>query len=123
MNHQIITTPAGERLAVLPEADYLALMAAHDDAADIAAVHRFRGRLASGEEELIPSDVVDRLLSGESPVRVWREFRGMSARALAAAASISAPYVSEIEAGKKDGSITAMKSIAAALRVSLDDLV
>ena len=47
----------------------------------------------------------------------------MSARDLAAKAEISSPYVSEIESGKKEGSLSAMKKIAEALTVNLDDLV
>ncbi|RVQ06666.1 helix-turn-helix domain-containing protein, partial [Sinorhizobium meliloti] len=35
---------------------------------------------------------------------------------------ISAPYLSEIESGKKDGSLSTMKKIAEALSVDLDDL-
>jgi transcriptional regulator with XRE-family HTH domain len=49
--------------------------------------------------------------------------RGLSARELAAATGLSAPYISEIEGGKKEGSISAMKKIADALNVDLDDLV
>ena len=47
----------------------------------------------------------------------------MSAKALADAASISAPYLSEIETGKKEGKVSVLKRIAAALNVDLDDLV
>ncbi|CCV06567.1 conserved hypothetical protein [Mesorhizobium metallidurans STM 2683] len=48
---------------------------------------------------------------------------GLSARDLAAATELGAPHISEIESGKKEGSISAMKKIAAALNVDLDDLV
>ncbi|MCX5495364.1 helix-turn-helix transcriptional regulator [Kaistia dalseonensis] len=123
MSYQVITTPAGERLAVIPEAEYLAMVEAGESAADVAAVHRFRARMAAGEEELIPAAVVDRLLAGESPVRVWRQYRNMSARDLASSAGIGPPYLSEIETGKKEGSIGAMKAIAHALGVAIDDLV
>lgn len=47
----------------------------------------------------------------------------MSARDLAVAAGLSAPYISEIESGKEEGSISVMKKIAEALKVDLDDLV
>ncbi len=55
MNPQIIVSPTGERLVVIPEADYQALIAAAAEAADVAPVHRFRERLARGEEELLPA--------------------------------------------------------------------
>lgn len=123
MNAQIIVTPAGERLAVLPEADYLALLEAAEDAADRAVVAAFRRDLATGDEELLPAALVDRILAGESPVRVWREHRGMTGEALAAAAGIAQSYVSQIETGRRDGTLDTMVRLAQALGVTVDDLV
>lgn len=116
---QTITTPNGETLVVLPLAEYEALV----DQADIARADKIVKDIAEGRDELVPADVVKRILEGESKVRVWRTHRGMSARDLAAAAGLSAPYISEIESGKKEGSISVMKKIAEALKVDLDDLV
>ena len=116
---QTITTPGGETLVVLPLDEYQRLV----DAGDIAAAEQVRAEIAAGRDEMVPAAVADRLLDGENPLRVWRRHRGMTARDLAAAAGLSAAYVSELETGKKDGSITALKAIAAALQVDLDDLV
>jgi transcriptional regulator with XRE-family HTH domain len=63
------------------------------------------------------------VLGGESPVRIWREHRQITAKALAAEAGMPASYLSDIENGKKPGSFDAMARIAKALKVSLDDLV
>lgn len=123
MNAQIIVTPTGERLAILPEADYLALVEAADDASDREAVHRFRAALTSGEEEALPSEMVDRILAGESPVRVWREHRGLTAQALAEAAGLASSYVSQIETGKRDGTVDTLVKLADALGVLVDDLI
>ncbi|WP_371345552.1 helix-turn-helix domain-containing protein [Ancylobacter sp. IITR112] len=123
MNTQIITTPAGDRLVVLPEADYEALVAAAEDAADIATVRRFKERLASGEEELVPAAIVDRLVAGENAIRVWREHRGLSASSLAEKAGIAQAFLSQIETGKRDGTVTTLKKIADALSVKIDDLI
>jgi DNA-binding Xre family transcriptional regulator len=123
MNAQIIVTPTGERLVLLPEAEYNALVEASEDADDVHAVRAFNRRLAAGEEELVPSAVVDRMIAGESPIRVWREHRGLTARDLAGKAAISAAYLSELETGKKDGSVSAIKKIADALGVTIDDLI
>lgn len=123
MSAQVIISPGGERLVVLPEHEYAALLEAADDAADIEAVRAFRRLLAAGEEEWLPADLVERILAGENPVRVWRRHRGLSGQELAEKAGISQPYLSEIETGKKEGSVSAMKQIAEALGVSLDDLV
>lgn len=61
-----------------------------------------------GEEELIPA---------------WREFRDLSSKQLADPAGISQAYLSQIEAGKREGSLGTMKKVADALRIGLDDLV
>ena len=122
MSVQFIETGSG-RLAVLPEAEYRRLAEACEDAEAGAVIDRFRERLAAGEEELIPASVVNRLLTGDNPVRVWREYRGLKTGELAEAAGLSQAYVSQIEAGKRDGSIGAMKSVARALNVGIDDLV
>lgn len=120
MGAQIITTPSGERLVILPEAEYQALV---EDAEDRLALSEFRRRLAVGEEELIPAAMVDRLLSGENPIRVWREHRGLTATALADRAGIAQGYLSQIETGKREGTIETFRKLVAVLGVSIDDLV
>ena len=122
MTVQFLETPAG-RFAVLPEADYHRMAEALDDADAGAIIDRFRQRLAEGEEELIPASVVNRLLAGDNPVRVWREHRGIKVGELATATKLSQAYVSQIEAGKREGSLGAMKAIATALDVTADDLL
>ncbi len=116
---QTITSPSGETLVVLPLAEYEALI----DASDIAEAQKTRAGLASGQEELVPAEVVARLIDAENPIRVWREHRGLSAKALAKAAGISPPYLSELETGKKEGKVSVLKRLAEALSVDLDDLV
>lgn len=73
-------------------------------------------------EDYLPAELMDRILAGEHPVRVWREHRGLSARALADKADIPVSYLSEIETGKKPGSIAAYRALAEALDLSIDDL-
>ena len=119
---QFIET-ATDRMVVMPETEYREMVDAFEDAGCSAVVDRFREKLAAGDEELIPSEVVDRILASDNPVRVWREHRGMKTGDLAAAAGMSQAYVSQIESGKREGSVRAMKAIAAALNVTIDDIV
>ncbi|NBB50226.1 helix-turn-helix domain-containing protein [Rhizobium sp. CRIBSB] len=116
-------TPNGEEMVVLARADYEALVEAVEMLEDVAAYDRVKEKLARGEEELIPAEYVNRMSDGEHPIRVWRDFRKLSAKDLASAAGISAAYLSEIESRKKEGSISALKKIARVLRVDLDELV
>jgi DNA-binding XRE family transcriptional regulator len=118
----IITTPSGDHMVIIPLNDYERLVEAAEDAIDLQAYDRAKERLASGVEELIPSEVVDRLISGENKVRVWREFRGLNVKELAAASGLAAPYVSQIETDRREGTIETFKKLAATLRVSIDDL-
>ncbi|MCM2473035.1 helix-turn-helix transcriptional regulator [Rhizobium sp. CG5] len=122
----LFKTPNGEEMIVLSREDYDALLKQAEraeDLEDVLAINEFETRLAAGEEELIPAEFVNRMIDGENPVRVWRDFRGVSGKDLAASAGISAAYLSEIETGKKEGSLSAFKAIAKALRLDLDDLV
>jgi DNA-binding XRE family transcriptional regulator len=123
MDVQTITTPSGERLVVITEANYKRLVEAAEDAADLAEVSKFQRRLAAGEEELVPADVVERLLSGENRIRVWREHRGMSATALAEKANIAQPFLSQLETGKREGTVETLRKSAASLSLTIDDLV
>lgn len=116
---QTITTPGGEKLVVLPLEEYERLL----EQADVAKGKKVKADIAAGRDELVPGEVAKRLVAGENPIKVWRAHRKMSARALATATGLSAPYISEIESGKKEGSISAVKKIADALRVDFDDLI
>ena len=94
-----------------------------EDEEDIASANAVRERIARGEEELIPSAVVERLLDGTNPITVWREHRGMTISALADKGGLSQSYLSQIEAGKREGRIGVLSKLARALSVDLDDLV
>ena len=114
-------TLAGEDYVVVRRDEYDAMRAAvDDDAMDAGIIQRV---LADPDQTWASADVVRRIAGGEHPVRVWRTHRGMTARALAAAAVLPASYLSAIEQGKKPGSVKALTRLATALDVSLDDLV
>jgi ribosome-binding protein aMBF1 (putative translation factor) len=107
---------------LLRRADYEALLREAETVADTAQIRAAEARVAAGEDEYVPIEVTRRPMAGEVPVRVWREHRGWSARALASRAGVSAAYLSQIETGKKPGSFDAMARLARALGVDLEDL-
>jgi DNA-binding XRE family transcriptional regulator len=107
---------------LLRRADYEALVRGAEDAADAAQIGDAEARVAAGEDEYVPVALTKRLMAGEAPVRVWREYRRLSARALGRRAGISAGYLSQIETGKKPGSFDAMGKLARALGVAMEDL-
>lgn len=75
------------------------------------------------KERMLPMAAAGRILNGEHPLRVWREHRGRTAVELAEAAGIARSYLTEIETGRKPGSISAYRALAAALDVLVDDLL
>jgi DNA-binding Xre family transcriptional regulator len=79
--------------------------------------------LRTRDQRSVPDAVLARLLAGESPLRVWREQRGLTLRALAARTKLGASTLSEIETGATEGSVRALRRIATALDVSIDDLI
>ncbi len=81
--------------------------------------HRWQ---ATRNQETVPDDIVGRLLSGENPIRVWREYRGLSLRSLAQQASISPSVLSDMETGKSQGRPGVLRKIAGILNLSTDEL-
>lgn len=73
--------------------------------------------------EFFPVEVVDRLLAGESPIRVYRTYRGMTQKQLAEAAGINPVYLSQIETGKRAGSVRTLTAVARVLDVDPGDLL
>ncbi|MFO1206606.1 MAG: helix-turn-helix transcriptional regulator [Burkholderiales bacterium] len=123
MTVKILESKGKPAFAVLPYDEYIALRELAEDAQDAAAsLARFAKRYASGKEETVPAEVVDRLLAGESPLRVWREFKGMTAAQVAAAVQITPAHVSKIESGKGEPSVALLKKLARVLRVDMEVL-
>ena len=107
----------------ISRAEYERLCALEEEFADIQAALSVEARIASGEEELIPAQVVDRLVDRESPLRVWREYRDLSQSALARASGVNRVQIVEIEAGRNSGSVHTLRKLADALRIAVDDLI
>lgn len=110
-------------MVTITREEYDRLREAAEDLADLQAYDRAMADLASGKEEMIPAEFVNRLVDGESPVRVFRDWRGLTQAALSSASGVNRVYIAEIEGGKKPGSAATLKKLADALGVDLDDLV
>ncbi len=111
----------------LSATDHEALLAAAEDVEDIGTLRVAEAREAEigkgAAHHNLSDESVGRLLAGEHPIRIWREHRGLTSRALADKAGVSRSYLTEIEGLKKPGSIQAFRSLAAALGVAVDDLL
>src|SRR5712691_564438 len=125
MKVQFIKTTGGEELAILPKKEYerLAGLAVDEDVGARRLVSEARAQLATGREILLPKAVVDRLASGKNPIRVLREWRGLTQAELVVAVGITQGYLSDLEAGKRKGPVALHQKIARALGVPIDLLL
>ena len=86
-------------------------------------LHDYRAMTNEDPQDELPASILDKLAARqETPVKILRTYRGHTQKELAERARLSRPYLTEIETGKKDGSVRALKSLADALGVSLDAL-
>lgn len=121
MTAQIVVI-AGQRMAMLPIDDYEKLVTIAEDRADgFAAMEAERRRL--GGEEYLPAEMVDRILAGESELKIWRKYRSLSLEELGAAVGVTKGFLSQIENGAARGSPVLWRKLAGALGVSADDIL
>ncbi|MCU7906475.1 MAG: helix-turn-helix domain-containing protein [Candidatus Thiodiazotropha sp. (ex Epidulcina cf. delphinae)] len=121
---QIIERDGKPEYAVVPIDIYKKLLQLAEDMEDTRSYDEAMTELMRGDEGLIPAETANRLLSGdEHPLKVWREFRGLTQQALADQAETTKAYISQIESGKKTGSVQMLLHLATALNVDMDDLV
>ncbi|HBR68818.1 MAG TPA: XRE family transcriptional regulator [Rhodospirillaceae bacterium] len=86
----------------------------------LVPLHDYRNLTNAQDDDSLPEEILDRLTAHtENPVKILRKHRGLTQADLAKEAGISRPYLTEIETGKKDGSIRAMKSLAKVLGVNV----
>ena len=107
----------------IPKAEYERLCAVEEDFADMQAALAVEARVASGADELLPASTAGRIIDGESPLRVWRGYRGLSQSALSRATGVSRVQIVEIEAGRNTGSVRTLRCLAQVLRVAVDDII
>ncbi|HEV7880203.1 helix-turn-helix transcriptional regulator [Bradyrhizobium sp.] len=109
----------------MPRAEYERLKTleseVEEDAGTARLVARAKKEIAGGAP-LLPKDTVDRLAHGENPIRVLRQFRGLTQAELATAESvqITQNYLSDLENGKRKGPFELHRKIAEFLKVPFD---
>ena len=74
-------------------------------------------------EDALPAAFTLSLIQGESPLKAYRKHRGLSQATLSQSAGTPQGLISEIETGKKKGSVTTLKALANALDIEVDDLL
>ena len=114
-------TTAKSKGSPITRAEYEALLERLEDLED--SLDLLRAQERGTVVDAWPEALVNRMLEGEHPLRLWREHRGMTIDVLSRATKVAAGYLSEIESGKKPGSVATLKKCATVLGIDLDDLV
>lgn len=84
----------------------------------LVPLHDYRELTGMSESGGLPENILNELAAKQtSPVRILRKHRGLTQGELAEKSGLSRPYLTEIETGKKDGSIRAIKALSDALGV------
>jgi DNA-binding XRE family transcriptional regulator len=120
---QIIRTPAGEELVVLPRADYDALVERADydeDAADVAIYDARKAELAAGDAVLMPPQVSAAILRGQSRLKAVRLHCNVAQAEVAHKAGIGQGYLSDLENGRRAGTPETLAKIADALGAPIE---
>jgi ribosome-binding protein aMBF1 (putative translation factor) len=123
---QIIRSPKGEEMVVLPRKEYdrLALLAHDEDARDAAMAAEQIAKIKAGKTTLIPEAVAKAIsVKDVPPILAWRQYRGWSAAQLAKRAKLARTTVSQMETGKRRGTVAAYKALAKALGVGVASLI
>ena len=117
---QIIRTPDGEELVVLPRADYEALVERADheaeDAEDVAIYDARKAELAAGGG-ILPPEVSAAILRGDSRLKAIRNWRGETQLHLTFKTGIAQGYLSDLENGRRRGTSDTIAKLAQALNV------
>lgn len=123
MSVQVIEKNGVPEYAVIPYKEYQRLVEQAEEAQDLTDAQVAVRAIEEGEET-IPDEVVERLLSGEEhPIKVWREYRGLTQETLGERAGVGKSYISQLEARSKSGSTRVIKALAGVLGVDMDDLL
>ena len=114
---QIIRTPNGEELVVLPRAEYEALVERADhEAEDADDVAIYDARKAAGGG-VLPPEVSAAILRGESRLKAIRNWRGETQLHLSSKTGIGQGYLSDLESGRRAGTTETIAKLAQALSV------
>lgn len=115
-------TRKGREFALIPMSELQKLMEDAEMLADVRAYDAAKARLQDGRDELIPLEITERRLRGESAMRVWREYRRLTQEQLAKKSKVSRALIAAAETKRKTGSVSTWKKLGAALNVSWEQL-
>jgi hypothetical protein len=116
---QIIRTPSGDEMVIIPRAEYEALIAAaqDEDQEDVAIYDTRKAELAASRNGLLPRPVSEAMLKGDTLLRALRRWRDITQSDLAAKADVGQGYISDLESGRRMGAPETLRRLALVLDV------
>ncbi len=118
---QIITTPGGEELVVLPRKDYEALVEAlaeaEEELADIAILDRRLAELKASGAPNLPPDLSAFILKGFNRLSAIRQWRGLSVADVSHMSAIDEATLIALEARVRPATTEEAERLAKALDV------
>ena len=117
---QVLKIDGKPAFYVVPADLWTKVKDALEDVEDAAACAE---AVANDDGVRFPASVAMAMADGMHPVQAWRKHKGLTTQALADAAGVSKPYVSQIESGKRKGTTKTLKALADALGVPVGALV
>ena len=122
MNIQIIKNNGAPEYAIVPFDEWKKIISRIEEMEDIRDARNISAAIAAGVETF-PADFVKRLSSGESRLKVWREYRKLTLAKLAKTCGVSIPAISQIENDKRTPSVDLLVKLSKALSCDMEDLV
>ena len=119
MSVQVIEKEGKPEFAVLPFEEYETLLERLEDLEDARDLQEYR----ANPGESFPAAVANRLLEGKNPIKMWREYRGMTQGGLAEKVRVTVAHISQIESGKRECSVKLLRSLSKALNVDMELLL
>ena len=106
-----------QEAVTIPRQEYDALLERNSELEDALAA------MQSEDEIRVPHQVALAIINGERPIVAYRKHKSMTLQDLSENTGLAVSYLSEIERGRKAGSVAALSRIANALDTTIDVLV
>ena len=116
------TTPAGEAIVILPEAEFERLRELAEDTLDARTIDASQERLLAGDDELPDESALDALRAAQSPLAFWRARRGSGLDALARDCAVSVETIAALESGAGTAEPVVYARLARAPGVAVEDI-
>lgn len=115
---KLVQQAKGKKSLSIPLKTVSQMLVEYEDLLDVVA---YDAATASAQE-FFPQEVADRLIAGEHPLKVYREYRGLTQQLLAKASGVSRDMIAMMETGKKNGSLATVKKLSQTLNIDIEDI-